>query len=201
MTIAGLMASVQPGGSMSDTARTPGLPAGAGADESQELQARFVQENLRRIFLQIYRIIGNIDDAQDLTQETFIKALQRREQIKDLDKAAHWLSRIATNTAIDFLRRHGRLSFTEISSLAEPLSTEPERSPEALVLQAEGSAVLREGLLQLSERERTAIMLRDVDGLPSSEVAQVLQCSEATVRSHIANARMKFRRFLERRKP
>ena len=55
------------------------------------------------------RIVGNVDDAQDLTQETFIKALQRQEQIKDLEKAAHWLSRIASNTAIDFLRRHGRV--------------------------------------------------------------------------------------------
>ena len=45
-----------------------------------------VQENLRRIFLQIYRIVGNVDDAQDLTQETFIKALQRQEQIKDLER-------------------------------------------------------------------------------------------------------------------
>jgi RNA polymerase sigma-70 factor (ECF subfamily) len=92
------------------------------------------------------------------------------------------------------------LSYTDISSLTEPLASEPERSPESLVLQAEGNAVLREGLLALSERERTALLLRDVDGMSSRDVAQVLQCSEATVRSHIANARIKFRRFLERRK-
>jgi hypothetical protein len=57
--------------------------------------------------VQIYRIVGNVADAQDLTQEAFIKALQRQEQLKDGQKAAHWLSRIATNTAIDFLRRSG----------------------------------------------------------------------------------------------
>jgi len=186
---------------MSESASTPGLPRGGEVtEESRELQSRFVQENLRRIFLQIFRIVGNVDDAQDLTQETFIKALQRKDQIKDLEKASHWLSRIATNTAIDFLRRHGRLSMSDISELPEPLATEPEKSPERLLLQAEHSAYLQDGLRLLSERERTALVLRDVDGLPGRDVARLLNCSEATVRSHIANARIKFRRYLERRK-
>src|SRR5437867_13058530 len=82
--------------------------------ESLERQNRFVSDNLRRIFVQIYRIVGNVADAQDLAQEAFIKALQRQEQLKDEQKAAHWLSRIATNTAIDFLRRHGRMVQCEV---------------------------------------------------------------------------------------
>ena len=49
-------------------------------DSHADEQTRFVQQNLRRIFLLIYRIVGNVDDAQDLTQETFIKALQRQGQ-------------------------------------------------------------------------------------------------------------------------
>ena len=73
------------------------------------------------MFLLIYRIVRNVDDAQDLTQEAFIKALQRQDQLKELDKAAHWLSRIASNTAIDFLRRNGKVNFCEIDSLMEPL--------------------------------------------------------------------------------
>ena len=185
---------------MSDTARTP-FPVGAGpTEDAREVQSRFIHDNLRRIFLQIYRIVGNVEDAQDLTQETFIKALQRQEQIKDYDKATHWLSRIATNTAIDFLRRHGRITFSDISELPQPLASEAEESPEYVLLHAEHSAYLREGLLTLSDRERTALVLRDVDGLPSREVARLLNCTEATVRSHIANARIKFRRYLERRK-
>ena len=63
---------------------------------SSEQQSRFVSENMRRVFLMIYRIVGNVADAQDLTQEAFIKALQRQDQLKDLEKAAHWLSRIAS---------------------------------------------------------------------------------------------------------
>ena len=73
---------------------------------------------MRRVFLLIYRIVGNVADAQDLTQEAFIKALQRQDQLKDLEKAAHWLSRIASNTAIDFLRRSGRVSFSDIDEIA-----------------------------------------------------------------------------------
>jgi RNA polymerase sigma-70 factor (ECF subfamily) len=201
MTSTRRTAEIRPVAVMSDAAKTPDFPVGTGsAEDTREIQARFIQDNLRRIFLQIYRIVGNVEDAQDLTQETFIKALQRQEQIKDLDKATHWLSRIATNTAIDFLRRHGRITFSEISELPQPLSSDPEDSPEYVLLQSEHSAYLRDGLMTLSERERTALVLRDVDGLQSREVARLLNCTEATVRSHIANARIKFRRYLERRK-
>src|SRR6201985_458393 len=97
---------------------------------SSDQQSRFVQENMRRIFLLIYRIVGNVADAQDLTQEAFIKALQRQDQLKDLEKAAHWLSRIASNTAIDFLRRSGRVSFSDIDELMEPVASSHENSPE-----------------------------------------------------------------------
>lgn len=164
--------------------------------ELAERQNRFVSEHLRRIFIQIYRIVGNVADAQDLTQEAFIKALQRQDQLKDEQKAAHWLSRIATNTAIDFLRRNGRVSFCEIEVAPEA----PSESPEQALLRSEHREYLEDGLRLLSPRERAALLLRDVEGLPAEEVARRLDCSKATVRSHIANARTKFRRYIERRK-
>ena len=164
--------------------------------ELAERQNRFVSEHLRRIFVQIYRIVGNVADAQDLTQEAFIKALQHQEQLKDEQKAAHWLSRIATNTAIDFLRRNGRATFCDIDEAPESHSD----SPEQLLLRSEQRNYLEDGLRLLSPRERAALILRDVEGLPAEEVAAQLNCSKATVRSHIANARTKFRRYIERRK-
>jgi len=164
--------------------------------ELQERQNRFVSDHLRRIFVQIYRIVGNVADAQDLTQEAFIKALQRQEQLKDEQKAAHWLSRIATNTAIDFLRRHGRISFCEIEAAPES----PSESPEEILLRSEHREYLEDGLRLLTPRERAALVLRDVEGLPAEEVARRLDCSKATVRSHIANARTKFRRYMQKRK-
>jgi len=177
----------------------PAIPE-LGLDLAQEQQNRFISDNLRRIFLLIYRIVGNVADAQDLTQETFIKALQRQDQLKDLEKAAHWLSRIATNTSIDFLRRHGRVSFCELEDLREPVAAPPSQSPEQMVLRAERREYLEAGLQSLTERERTALLLRDVEGLPAEEVAAHLNCSKATVRSHIANARTKFRRYLQRKR-
>jgi RNA polymerase sigma-70 factor, ECF subfamily len=120
--------------------------------------------------------------------------------LKDAEKAAHWLSRIASNTAIDFLRRHGRINFSDIDDLVMPLATAVEESPERLLLRGEQSRYLDGGLSVLTERERLAILLRDVDDLPAEEVAKQLNCSKATVRSHIANARIKLRRYLERRK-
>ena len=157
---------------------------------------RFVSDNLRRIFLQIYGIVRNVADAQDLTQEAFIKALQHQEQLKDEQKAAHWLSRIATNTAIDFLRRSGRATFCEIDEAPES----HWETPEEAVLRGEHRDYLEDGLRLLSPRERAALLMRDVEDLPAEEVARRLECSKATVRSHIANARTKLRRYMERRK-
>lgn len=175
------------------------------ADEAGELwqaeQEQFVQTHLKRIYLLIYRLVGNAADAQDLTQEAFIKALQRQEQLRDAEKAAHWLSRIATNTALDHLRRRGRRAESNLDGLAAPMPALDEESPEDRLLRAERAALLEEGLSRLTPRERAALVLRDLEGLPAEEVARRLQCGKATVRSHIANARIKFRRFWEKRQP
>lgn len=168
--------------------------------EMRDPQTVFIQQNLRRIFLLIFRIVGNVEDAQDLTQETFIKALQRKSQLKELDKAGHWLSRIASNTAIDHLRRSKRTSNTELSNLPEQMAFARGENPEQLILRGEKRTQLDGGLALLTERERMAILLRDVEDVPAEEVARQMNCSMATVRSHIANARAKFRRYLESRR-
>ena len=112
-------------------------------------------------------MVGSVHDAQDLTQEAFIKALQRQDQLKDELKAAHWLSRIATNTALDFLRRDRRVAFVELGEA-------PERhleSAEDSLLRGEQRDWLAAGLERLTPRERAALVLRDVEDLPAEEVA------------------------------
>jgi len=165
-----------------------------------DAQTLFVQQNLRRVFLLIYRIVGNVDDAQDLTQETFIKALQRRSQLKDLEKASGWLSRIASNTALDHLRRNKKTAFADISELREFPGEAEAENPEQLLLRGERKLYLDGGLAVLTERERMALLLRDVEDLPAEEVALQMSCSMATVRSHIANARVKFKKYLQARR-
>jgi RNA polymerase sigma-70 factor (ECF subfamily) len=164
------------------------------SDREQE----FIAAHLRRIFLLIYRMVGNVADAQDLAQEAFVKALARRDQLKDEQKAAQWLGRIAYNTAIDHLRQRKKMALCELEAAPEPHHLE---SPERLVLRAERQAYLADGLRLLSPRERAALLLRDVEGLPASDVARQIGCSTATVRSHIANARAKFRKYIRGRKP
>ena len=168
-------------------------PPGLAPDKEQE----FISAHLRLVFLLIYRMVGNVADAQDLTQEAFVKALSRRDQLKDEQKAAQWLGRIAYHTAIDHLRQRKKFTYCELDAAPEP---QHQESPERLALRAEKQAYLADGLRLLSERERAALLLRDVEGLPASEVARHIGCSPATVRSHIANARAKFRKYIRGRK-
>ena len=97
----------------------------------------------------------------------------------------------------DRLRRNGRATFCEVADVPELHASD---SPEQILLRSEERNYLEDGLRLLSPRERAALILRDVEGLPAEEVAERLNCSKATVRSHIANARIKFRRYMERRK-
>jgi RNA polymerase sigma-70 factor (ECF subfamily) len=73
-------------------------------------------------------------------------------------------------------------------------------TPEQLLLRGERRMQLDDGLAILTARERMALLLRDVEDVPADEVARQMNCSMATVRSHIANARIKFRKYLETRK-
>lgn len=154
-----------------------------------------LDSHMRRMFRLVYRIVGNVPDAQDLTQEALVKALSRKAQLKDDRKAVQWLNRIAVNTALDFVRKRGRVTFGELDE-APPAKAE---SPEQRVLRGETRSWIEDGLQLLSARERTALVLRDVEDMPASEVAEAMGCSTATVRSHIANARIKFRKYREGR--
>jgi RNA polymerase sigma-70 factor (ECF subfamily) len=165
-----------------------------------QLRENLMQEHLQRVFVLVYRIVGNVADAQDVTQEVFIKVLQREKQLRDASKLQYWLARIASNTAIDFLRRKGRARSANLEDIPELPATERAANPEDLLLREESHQLFRDGLTCLSERERTALVLRDVEGLPAEEVARALGCTKATVRSHISNARVKFRKFLSRQK-
>jgi RNA polymerase sigma-70 factor (ECF subfamily) len=85
-----------------------------------------------------------------------------------------------------------------LDELPEPVAVSAMESPEQMVLRTERREYLESGLDILTERERTALLLRDVEDLPAEEVAERLNCSKATVRSHIANARVKLRKHFAR---
>jgi len=158
-----------------------------------------IYRHLKRIYLQIYRIVQNVDDAQELTQDVFIKALSNAVDLKNTDKLAHWLSRIASNVAIDFIRRRRHRQTVELDGLVN-LADKTVVNPEYKAITHNEYRWYTEHLAVLTDRERTALLLRDVEEWPTSEVALQMGCSHATVRSHIANARVKLREFA-RHKP
>jgi len=166
----------------------------AGAEAAADDLTLFIDQHLRRTYLQVYRIVRNPSDAQDLTQEAFIKAWQRRKQLRDGQKADAWLASIARNTAFDFLRRKSPVTVSDDPAM----DRSHDENPEQILLRAENRCRLNAGLRYLTEREQTALILRDVEGVEAAEVARILGCSKATVRCHIANAREKFRRYLNR---
>ena len=104
------------------------------------------------------------------------------------------------------LHNHGTMRIGDTFTQKEPLrfggipNFAPEIFRRTQIKNPMKMKALQKGLDQLTERERLALMMRDVEGMPAEEVARELNCSQATVRSHIANARIKFRKYLERRK-
>jgi RNA polymerase sigma-70 factor, ECF subfamily len=130
--------------------------------------------------------------AQELTQDVFIKALSNTAHLRDRNKAAHWLSRIASNAAIDFLRKRRHWQTVAIDKLLN-FADDRDRSPEEIAIATSEYDRAGKHLRLLSDRERTALFLREVEELRTAEVSKQMGCSQATVRSHIANARVKLR--------
>lgn len=174
------------------------IPAEAAPDcvrnaDAPDWMPWLLRVHLRRVFSVLYRITGNRADAEDLAQEVFLRAHLRRHQLRNPERALPWLLRIASNAAIDFRRARGA------EKLNEPWDHQPHPSagatPEQQLLRNEREERLRRALAVLSPKERAAIVMRDLEELSGAEVARALGCSEITVRTHIASARGKLRRY------
>ena len=199
---------VPPSGAAADQPGVSFRPDGTESSGDAELWfADLVQAHTRRVFALLYRMTGNAGDAQDLSQEAFLKAWQNRRQLRDAARPTPWLLRIAANCAIDFQR--SRASQHPGSPMAPSLDDENQGAlrdglaangltPEAASLRGESQSRLWAALEVLSPKERAAIVMRDIEGCPNRDVAAALGCSMITVRTHIASARTKMRKFLLR---
>ena len=193
-----------------DAADQPGVslrPDEGSLADAEIWFADLVQAHTRRVFALLYRITGNAGDAQDLSQEAFLKAWQNRRQLRDAARPTPWLLRIAANCAIDFQRSRASqhpgapmtpsLDDENQGALRDGLTSD-NLTPEAASLQGESQRRLWAALEVLSPKERAAIVMRDIEGCPNRDVAASLGCSMITVRTHIASARTKMRKFLLR---
>jgi RNA polymerase sigma-70 factor (ECF subfamily) len=163
-----------------------GRPDDAGAFE---LLLRAHEGQVARTAL---RLLGNRQDAQDAAQEVFLRLHRRLGEIDDTRNLSGWLYRVTVNVCRDIQRKRICTAPFEDATVAVASGTEAELSREQQL------RLIESALRALPEKERAAVTLRDLEGLPTREVAQILGSSEATVRSQISAARLKIRKILRR---
>lgn len=169
-----------------------GLLARARTGDTQSFDEIMILHQ-RQVFRTAYRILGHLEDAQDAAQEVFLrlyKYLNRFDQSRGLSP---WLYRITVNVCHDIARK--RPKTTELT--AAFASGIPDGGENNLDLTAE-RRIMADGLKTLPEKERAAVVLRDIEGLSTKEVAEILGSSETTVRSQISRGRVKLKEFHDR---
>ena len=154
-----------------------------------------VDEYQKNVYNLALRMTGNPEDAQDMSQEAFIKAFNSLASFRGDSKLSVWLYRIVSNVCLDFLRSRKRRQTVSLnmddgeggsSELEIPdLSAMPE---EELNRRLTREAV-RKGLLSLPEDQREILLLREIEGLSYDEIAQALELEAGTVKSRIFRAR------------
>lgn len=140
------------------------------------------------------RMVGDPEDAADMTQETFIKAYRALGSFRGDSKFSSWLYRIASNVCLDFLRsrsRHPQVSLSTVDEDDRATFELPDmrQNPEEQLMKKLGMEAVRRGLEQLPEQQRQILVLRELGGLSYAELAQTLGLEEGTVKSRIFRAR------------
>jgi RNA polymerase sigma-70 factor (ECF subfamily) len=139
----------------------------------------------------VYRILHDEEEARDVVQMAFLRLWENRRHYDPRWSPNTWIYRIATNLAIDHLRaRKSREKHQEPyrMHLSQVGSRQPEKGL-ATLQQQEVSEIFQRLAAELTEKQRLAFLLREVEGLSSAEVAEILSGQESTVRNHVFNAR------------
>lgn len=155
-----------------------------------------------RVLSIAWRMLGNREDARDAAQEAFLRVYKYLRGFKADQDFSGWLYRIVVNVCHDIGRKrigNDRLVSIEIereSGILDRLVSSDD--VEAAAIKSQQQRMIAEALATLSKKERAAIVLRDLEGLPTEEVARVLGSSQTTVRSQISSARAKIKAFHDR---
>lgn len=151
-----------------------------------------------RLIRVIQRFIRNVDTAEELAQETFLRAYERLDQFDPSRRFSPWLFRIGVNLTLDQHRKRKRrrwtLLFTDrsVDRWMEPEQADPRPEQD---LQQEVRLVIE----QIPDKYRTVLILRDLENFSTSEIAAILDRKEATIRWRLAEARLRFQEIWERR--
>ena len=149
----------------------------------------------RSVYNVCYRMLGQRDDAQEATQETFLRVYQALGRFNGHYQLGPWIIRIATNVCLDHLRLRKRRpqDVTSIDALEQRPGVGTDDPEHVLLKRAEGDKI-RAVLSSLPPAHRAAIVLRDYEGLPYREIALALGISEGQVKALLHRARKRFRR-------
>ena len=170
------------------------------AEGDQAAWETIVRTYWRKVFNVAYRFVGTYDEAEDLTQEIFLKVFR---SLSTFDRRANfqtWLISVSRNLCIDRYRS-GRRDREVFAREVDPSTVQAESatpSPQARVEAQDRIALLREALKGLSPALRTAVLLRDIHELSYQEIAEQLGIAEGTVKSRINRGRAELARQIER---
>lgn len=163
---------------------------------------QIIEHHQRRVITTAWRMLGNSEDARDAAQEVFLRVYKYLRGFRSDQDFAAWLYRIVINVCRDHARtrsRHARFaSFESEQELGSFDSLASSGNVESEMIQAQQRAMIDEALKTLSKKERAAIVLRDLEGMSTEKVAEVLGSSQTTVRSQISSARAKIKKYRER---
>ncbi len=167
----------------------------------QEAFAELVGRYQKKIYSLGLHILGNHLDADEVVQETFVRIYKKRKELRNVKYFSTFLLRIATNYAIDLLRKHhGHTGIaSETSSLPGTVQLELSRRVATPSEQYENKELMDEikaAIRQLPPRQRITAILHDMEGFSKAEIAQALDCPKATVRSNLHIARRKLKKIL-----
>jgi RNA polymerase sigma factor (sigma-70 family) len=162
-----------------------------------------IQRYQQRIYATVYHMTSNHEDANDLAQDSFIKAFQALKSFKGGSSFYTWLYRIAVNKTINFLKQRKNRVHMSLNDLDFNTENNPDlialisdKTPRREAGLKELSEKLNAALLKLSEPHRLVMVLHDVQGLSHEEVAEVMECNIGTVRSRLFYARQQMQSLL-----
>jgi RNA polymerase sigma-70 factor (ECF subfamily) len=162
-----------------------------------------VDRHSRSLFRLAFRMTGNRQDAEDVVQESLLRAYRQLSKFDERASFGTWLYRIATNCSLDVVRarkrRHEHLEPMEQDGAADAVASLPasDPTPERATLSGEVRRRVAAAMHELSETERAAFVLRHYEGMHIEEISRVLECQPGAAKHSVFRAVQKLRRALE----
>ena len=163
-------------------------------DRDPRAMEQIVKRYQKQVYNTAYGIVGNREDAQDITQDVFLTVWNKISQFKQKSKFSTWIYQIAKNQSLNLKskKKRRKTDATEIDDTQAWVPVE-EKTPETKVLANEQKKLLLEALDSLKEKHRIILVLREMESLSYDDIAQVLGCSVGRVKSRLHEARLALR--------